>query len=68
MIRYSYEFERIKTKGKMTQTRIEDDAHREIVHKYSQLGYRLAHIIPIVVTANGAPVEYELIFERQSGA
>lgn len=59
---YTYEYERIYTKGVFTGKTQE---YREIITQRAKYGWRYAGFIPVKQTGNGYIAEMDLIFEKE---
>lgn len=56
---YEYTFIKTSLGGFFTSPK-----HREVIEEYAIEGWRLVQVLPTKFNGNGAPLEYEIIFEK----
>lgn len=59
---YEYKFERIELK---TWGKDPKKDYQEVINDHAKKGWRLVQIFAPGIGSNGAPIYYELIFERK---
>jgi len=66
MKKYEYRYERVQVTLKFLGLTDIMERHRRIIDDYGAQGWRYAGNIPVMTTAEGRPVEFDLIFERET--
>lgn len=65
MKKYEYRYERVKVALKFLGLTDVMEQHRGLIDACAKEGWRYAGNIPVVTTAEGRPMEFDLIFERE---
>ena len=66
MKKYQYRYERVYVTLKFLGITETLEEHRQLIDTCAQEGWRYAGNIPVVVSSEGRPLEFDLILEKET--